>query len=37
VARARDQWRGLTRAGIAAQYWSEESGSWVKKAETGGG
>ncbi|MCB1398607.1 MAG: DNA polymerase III subunit chi [Rhodobacteraceae bacterium] len=30
---ARAQWRGLTAAGVAAQYWSEESGRWEKKAE----
>lgn len=35
--RARAQWRGLTAAGIAAQYWSEESGRWQKKAESRGG
>lgn len=35
VARARDQWRGLTAAGVPAQYWSEESGTWTKKAEAG--
>ena len=33
VVAARAQWRGLTGAGIAAQYWSEESGRWQKKAE----
>jgi DNA polymerase-3 subunit chi len=33
VARARDQWKALTGAGTAAQYWSEESGRWQKKAE----
>ncbi len=31
--RARAQWRELTGAGIAAQYWSDESGAWQKKAE----
>ena len=30
---ARGQWRALTGAGCAAQYWSEESGRWEKKAE----
>jgi len=34
VERARDQWRALTGAGIPAQYWSEESGRWEKKAES---
>jgi DNA polymerase-3 subunit chi len=35
VARARAQWKALTAAGCAAAYWSEESGRWEKKAETG--
>lgn len=30
---ARGQWAALTKAGCAAQYWSEESGRWEKKAE----
>lgn len=33
VAHARAQWSALTAAGVAAQYWSEESGRWEKKAE----
>ncbi|APX25095.1 MAG: DNA polymerase III subunit chi [Rhodobacteraceae bacterium] len=33
VDAARGQWRTLTKAGCAAQYWSEESGRWEKKAE----
>ena len=33
VDRARGQWAALTRAGCRAQYWSEESGRWQKKAE----
>jgi DNA polymerase-3 subunit chi len=32
VAAARVQWKALTGAGLAAQYWSEESGQWEKKA-----
>ncbi len=36
VERARGQWRALTGAGIAAQYWREEGGRWQKKAESGG-
>ena len=32
---ARGQWKTLTDAGCAAQYWSEEAGRWEKKAETG--
>ncbi len=30
---ARAQWKNLTQAGVAAQYWSDEDGRWVKKAE----
>lgn len=37
VAHARGQWRALTDAGVAAQYWSEESGRWQKKGERGAG
>lgn len=33
LAHARIQWKALTDAGCAAQYWSEESGRWEKKAE----
>lgn len=36
VALARTQWKALTAAGLPAQYWSEESGRWQKKAESGG-
>lgn len=36
VETARGQWRRLTEAGVAAQYWAEEGGRWVKKAESGG-
>ncbi|MEQ9258932.1 MAG: DNA polymerase III subunit chi [Roseovarius sp.] len=31
---ARGQWKTLTGAGASAQYWSEESGRWEKKAES---
>lgn len=34
VQRARDQWKALTGAGIAAQYWAEDGGRWVKRSET---
>ena len=37
VDRARGQWKALTGAGCAAQYWSEEGGRWQKKAESGAG
>lgn len=33
LAHARIQWKALTDAGCAAQYWSEASGRWEKKAE----
>lgn len=36
VAQARAQWKAVTAAGLVAQYWSEESGRWQKKAEAGG-
>ncbi len=36
VQAARTQWKALTSGGAAAQYWSEESGRWEKKAEAGG-
>ncbi|MGR3571669.1 DNA polymerase III subunit chi [Brevirhabdus sp.] len=32
---ARGQWKDLTAAGAAAQYWSQESGRWERKAQTG--
>ena len=31
---ARAQWKTMTGAGHAAQYWSDESGRWEKKAES---
>ncbi len=37
VSSARQQWKSLTAAGLAARYWSEEGGSWTMKAESGGG
>lgn len=30
---ARDQWRALTGAGVAAQYWAQDGGRWEKRAE----
>lgn len=33
---ARAQWKAMKDAGHAAQYWSEESGRWEKKAESAG-
>lgn len=34
LSEARKQWKSLTAAGCSAQYWSEESGNWQKKAES---
>lgn len=34
VEAARGEWRRLTGAGIAAQYWDDESGRWQMKTET---
>ena len=33
VDHARGQWRVITDAGLAAQYWADEGGRWQKKAE----
>ena len=33
LAGARGLWTRLTEAGLAAQYWSEETGKWVMKVE----
>lgn len=33
---ARDQWRALTGAGQAAEYWSEDGGGWQKKTSSDG-
>jgi DNA polymerase-3 subunit chi len=33
LSAARSQWKELTTAGCAAQYWSQESGRWEKKAQ----
>jgi len=35
LAHARTQWKALTEEGCAAQYWSEESGRWEMKAQSG--
>ena len=36
VQAARDQWTRLTAWGLAAQYWSDEGGTWVKKVDKAG-
>lgn len=33
LQQARGQWKTLTDAGCAAQYWAQENGRWTKKAE----
>jgi DNA polymerase III subunit chi len=33
LQQARVQWKTLTDAGCSAQYWSQDSGRWEKKAE----
>ncbi len=33
LQQARGQWKALTDAGCAAQYWAQEGGHWVMKAE----
>ncbi len=33
LAGARAQWKALTGAGCAAQYWAQDNGRWVMKAE----
>ncbi len=35
VDAARSQWRAVTGAGLAAVYWAQEGGRWVKKHEAG--
>jgi DNA polymerase-3 subunit chi len=37
VALARQRWTAFTGWGLAAQYWSDESGFWVKKTERAAG
>ncbi len=33
---ARENWKAMTAAGVLAEYWSEETGRWQKKAQSGG-
>ena len=35
LERARGQWKALTAAGVAAEYWAQEDGRWLKKATSG--
>lgn len=34
TVQARAQWKSLTEAGCAAQYWAEEAGKWEMKAQS---
>lgn len=36
VQHARVQWKELTGAGVPAEYWSEDTGRWEKKAQSDG-
>jgi DNA polymerase-3 subunit chi len=36
LATARDDWRAVRAAGLAAVYWAQERGRWVEKAAAGG-
>ena len=35
VQAARAQWKAVVAAGLPAAYWADETGRWVKKAESG--
>ena len=35
LGHARSQWKSLTGAGATAQYWAQDDGRWLKKAEAG--
>ena len=37
VEAARTEWKAVTTAGLAAQYWNDASGRWEKKAESSAG
>lgn len=32
---AREDWKAVSEAGLTAQYWAQDGGRWVKKAESG--
>lgn len=34
VEQARAKWKLVTKAGVSAQYWSQESGNWQQKAKS---
>ncbi len=35
MALARTQWKAMVSAGVAAEYWSQDSGKWTMKAQSG--
>ncbi len=35
VQAARAQWKAVVAAGLPAAYWADDTGRWVKKAESG--
>jgi DNA polymerase III subunit chi len=35
VALARTQWKAMVSAGVTAEYWSQDSGKWQMKAQSG--
>ena len=35
LQRARGQWKALTGQAVKAQYWAQDDGRWIKKAEAG--
>lgn len=35
VAHARGQWKAMVAGGVEAEYWSQDSGRWEKKAQSG--
>ncbi len=37
VTAARAEWRAVTAAGLVAEYWSDETGKWQMKAQSGAG
>ena len=36
LSAAREDWKAVSDAGLTAQYWAQDDGRWVKKAESGG-
>lgn len=36
LSHAREDWKAITAAGKTAEYWAQDDGRWVKKAQSGG-